>query len=587
MAVTVPDWADTLLDLVGVNWPNVDEDAYREMADALREFADDLEDDGQLANNHFERLLSSGEGESIKALDEHWKTVKGKHLKDIVSAARTIAKALDLAAGAIEAMKGKAVVELGVLAGQTGLALSLIPVTGGLSALLGAGAIALTKKTLLKLLTEAAEEAVAHIVAAMTEPAVAALEGMAADLVVQLGAMAIGLQDGVDLDQTKQAGKDGFKDGVQSGKESLNLASAGGGSGGAGGGSGLSDLFIDHDEHDRAHGKLTGVSTNIHGKTTSKLTKAKTAHGRTRGRDSIAQAIDPVADKAVAALMKATKQVGDHMGKTLPKAVKQISTDHKNNDDDLAARIAKAKAKAQQGGKGGGGNGGGGGGGSKPPTGGGGGGNNNNGNNGNGPKGNPLNPQPDWHGKSSKGMKNHRRDAQDVKHLSEDEQKKLMVSEAKQLADNAQKQPVSNPYPEGKHRLKTACAGTLLHDGVLTTHSSNTSIGNSQMNTHPALKQILDKVEQDMVAANLSPGNGHGKCAEVSLISDRLHHLDPTGTKIVTADDVQKAMKGSLVYSVQIGNLRPGEGQLFHGDYKPPCRSCARMLPLAGVIAHH
>ncbi|WP_426405402.1 hypothetical protein ACN9M0_00440 [Streptomyces sp. R-07] len=59
MAVTVPDWADTLLDLVGVNWPNVDEDAYREMADALREFADDLADDGRLANNHMERLLSS------------------------------------------------------------------------------------------------------------------------------------------------------------------------------------------------------------------------------------------------------------------------------------------------------------------------------------------------------------------------------------------------------------------------------------------------------------------------------------------------------------------------------------------------
>ncbi|MEV4427104.1 hypothetical protein AB0K23_37790, partial [Streptomyces sp. NPDC049602] len=65
MAVTVPDWADTLLDLIGVAWPNVDEDAYREMADALREFADDLEDDGQLANNHFERLLSSGQGESM------------------------------------------------------------------------------------------------------------------------------------------------------------------------------------------------------------------------------------------------------------------------------------------------------------------------------------------------------------------------------------------------------------------------------------------------------------------------------------------------------------------------------------------
>ncbi|MGW8575174.1 hypothetical protein [Streptomyces niveus] len=32
---------DTMFDVVGVGWPNVDEDAYRDMADTLREFADD------------------------------------------------------------------------------------------------------------------------------------------------------------------------------------------------------------------------------------------------------------------------------------------------------------------------------------------------------------------------------------------------------------------------------------------------------------------------------------------------------------------------------------------------------------------
>ncbi|AJF68996.1 hypothetical protein SVTN_36545 [Streptomyces vietnamensis] len=171
-------------------------------------FADDLADDGQLANNHMERLLSSGHGEAMDALNEHWTKVKGKHLKDMVSAARTIADALDLAAGAIEVMKGKALVELGVLAGQTGLAMALIPVTGGLSTLLGAGAIAFTKKQLLKLITQALEEAVGHVVSVMTEPVVAALENMAADLVVQVGMDALGVQNGVDLDRTKQAGKD-------------------------------------------------------------------------------------------------------------------------------------------------------------------------------------------------------------------------------------------------------------------------------------------------------------------------------------------------------------------------------------------
>ncbi|MGA5195298.1 YwqJ-related putative deaminase [Streptomyces exfoliatus] len=147
-------------------------------------------------------------------------------------------------------------------------------------------------------------------------------------------------------------------------------------------------------------------------------------------------------------------------------------------------------------------------------------------------------------------MKNHRRDALDVSHLSEDEQRRLLVEESGRLADDAKNQPPSNPYPEGKHRLKTACAGTLLHD-------------------------------------DLNAGNGHGKCAEVALISDRLHQIDPNGTSIRTPEDVRKAMEGSLVHSVQIGNMRPGDDQLLHGQYKPPCRSCERMLPLVGVIAHH
>ncbi|MFC7976184.1 DUF6531 domain-containing protein [Streptomyces cinereoruber] len=352
MAVTVPDWADTLLDVVGVNWPNVDEDAYREMADALREFADDLSDDGQLANNHMERLLSSGQGEAMDALNRHWTKVKGKHLKDIVSAARTIAGALDLAAGAIEAMKWKAVAELGILAGQTGLAMALIPVTGGLSALLGAGAIAFTKKQLLKLITGAMEEAVGHIVAVMTEPAVAALENMAADLVVQVGMDALGVQEGVDLNRTGQAGKEGFDQGVQGAKEGLNLASTGGG-GGSGGGDGKG-VHIEHDEHDRAGTKLNGVSVGIHGRTAGRLTKAKTAQGRNKGRDDIADALDPVIEKAMGALVKSARTMGDHIGEALPKAVKQISKDHRNNDDDIRDRFARTHKDGDGNGNGGG-----------------------------------------------------------------------------------------------------------------------------------------------------------------------------------------------------------------------------------------
>jgi hypothetical protein len=55
---TLPDWADEVLDYIGINFPNVDEDDYRDMASALREFAEDIEDHGaEVAPGHPEAAL--------------------------------------------------------------------------------------------------------------------------------------------------------------------------------------------------------------------------------------------------------------------------------------------------------------------------------------------------------------------------------------------------------------------------------------------------------------------------------------------------------------------------------------------------
>ncbi|MFJ5099837.1 RHS repeat-associated core domain-containing protein [Streptomyces sp. NPDC088554] len=356
MAVIVPDWADTLLDVIGVAWPNVDEDAYRDMADALREFAEDLKDDGWQANQHVQRLLSSGRGEAMDALNGHWGKVKDKHIADIAGAAGIVAGALDTAAGAIEGMKVAALVQLGYLAAEAGIALSLIPVTGGLSLLLGGAAMRATQEVVKRLIKECMEEAVGYLVAALTEPAVAALENMAAELVIQLGANALGVRDGVDLGQVGQSGKEGFREGADGAKDALSLASAGGGTGpGVGPGAG-DGVRIDHAEHARAGTKLNLVGVSVLGTTAGKLATAKRHHGRTRGRDSIANVIDPVADKAMDALEKAVKEMGDHLGEKLPQAVRRISKDQKKIDDDIRTRIAGVRDRSgkDDGGSGGG-----------------------------------------------------------------------------------------------------------------------------------------------------------------------------------------------------------------------------------------
>ncbi|MFE2845279.1 hypothetical protein ACFXKS_17250, partial [Streptomyces scopuliridis] len=144
MGYTIPEGVDTMLDIVGVGWPNVDEDAYRDMADALREFADDADDDGHTAHGHIQRLLSTGQGESLTALDAHWKKVQGKN-KDLAGAARLIAGALDRVADIIVARKIAAVAELADLCATVGITLAFAPVTAGLSTLIAGAKIAATR----------------------------------------------------------------------------------------------------------------------------------------------------------------------------------------------------------------------------------------------------------------------------------------------------------------------------------------------------------------------------------------------------------------------------------------------------------
>ncbi|WKX70636.1 hypothetical protein [Streptomyces sp. XD-27] len=43
MSVVLPDELSMVLNLIGVSWPNVDEDDYRDMADALRDFATEID----------------------------------------------------------------------------------------------------------------------------------------------------------------------------------------------------------------------------------------------------------------------------------------------------------------------------------------------------------------------------------------------------------------------------------------------------------------------------------------------------------------------------------------------------------------
>ncbi|QIY53496.1 RHS repeat protein [Streptomyces sp. RPA4-5] len=347
MGVVLPGWADEVLDIIGVSWPNVDEDDYREMADAMREFADDIDDGANEAHTAIQGLVSSAGGSiAVEALNAHWSKINGTHLKNLGECGRMAATALDGVAILIEGAKLGAIVQLGILAAEVIAAQAAAPFTLGLSEVGALAATQATRVIVKRLFKEVCQQVAEQVVSMALTPVEEALGAMVGDLVVQLGANALGVQDGVDLGQTAKAGKEGFNQGVQGAKKSaksaadnpMELLSAGGRGGGRGGsgGSGGSGFSHDPEEHDRVVTGLQSASGTFRNKAGGKIGRAKSHHGRTRGKDAIADAANAMLDKVIDGIEKGLKKAAKHLDDSMTRGIKQMAKNHHDNDKALA-----------------------------------------------------------------------------------------------------------------------------------------------------------------------------------------------------------------------------------------------------------
>ncbi|MEV0370543.1 DUF6531 domain-containing protein [Streptomyces sp. NPDC050636] len=357
MGVVLPGWADELLDLIGVSWPNVDEDDYREMANAMREFADDIDEGANEAHTAIQSLVSSGGGSlAVEALSAHWGKINGQHLKGLADCGRMAGTAMDGVAVLIEGAKIAALVQLGILAAEVIAAQAAAPFTLGLSEVGALAATQATRMIVKRLFKEVCQQVAEQVISIALTPVEEALASMVGDLVVQLGANALGVQDGVDLGQTAKAGKDGFNQGVQDAKDSaksaaenpMELLSAGGRRGGSGGsgGSGSSSggsssgggsgFSFDKDEHDKVVTSLESAGGTFRNKAGGKIGKAKSHHGRTRGKDFIADAANTMLDKVIDGIENAVKKTAKHLDDNMTRGVKQMAKNHHENDKGLA-----------------------------------------------------------------------------------------------------------------------------------------------------------------------------------------------------------------------------------------------------------
>ncbi|MFD0169150.1 DUF6531 domain-containing protein, partial [Streptomyces decoyicus] len=325
----------------------MDEDDYREMADAMREFADDIDDGANEAHTAIQGLVSSAGGSiAVEALNAHWSKVNGTHLKNLGECGRMAATALDGVAIFIEGAKLGAIVQLGILAAEVIAAQAAAPFTLGLSEVGALAATQATRVIVKRLFKEVCQQVAEQVISMALTPVEEALGAMVGDLVVQLGANALGVQDGVDLGQTAKAGKEGFNQGVQGAKESaksaadnpMELLSAGGRGGGRGGsgGSGGSGFSHDPEEHDRVVTGLQSASGTFRNKAGGKIGRAKSHHGRTRGKDAIADAANAMLDKVIDGIEKGLKKAAKHLDDSMTRGIRQMAKNHHDNDRALA-----------------------------------------------------------------------------------------------------------------------------------------------------------------------------------------------------------------------------------------------------------
>src|SRR5215469_8235198 len=128
MSIDLPPELVFVIGLVGLPWPEVEEDQLRTYAEHLRTFASSLSDTHGTAHARIGGLSATNSGPSYEALVERWAHFSSAHVHELVDSCHTLAAALDAAAEAVEVAKKAIIAALVILATATvGLAEAALP----------------------------------------------------------------------------------------------------------------------------------------------------------------------------------------------------------------------------------------------------------------------------------------------------------------------------------------------------------------------------------------------------------------------------------------------------------------------------
>ncbi len=188
MSIQLPGGVDWVLDLLGFNWPNADEDLLFECAQVWRNFAEAVNQANSDGSTAAGTVFSANSGEAVEGFSKEWGAYNGgagggdNYLRDAAMAAEVIALAFDAAALAVIAGKIAVIVQLVITAAELIAAQAAAPFTLGLSELGAAGATQASRVIIRQILDKLKREVMEAATKAMEHATMDAIKKMTKEL---------------------------------------------------------------------------------------------------------------------------------------------------------------------------------------------------------------------------------------------------------------------------------------------------------------------------------------------------------------------------------------------------------------------
>ena len=199
MSIELPGPVVDFLNIVGVNWPQMNEDAVREFAGHVRDFASNVQDTHSAASSTISQMSSAYSGASYERLLDTWAQMSSSHMQELHEGATVVAGALEGAADVIVAMKLEAIGQLVVMAATFVADQAAAVVTFGLAEAAEAAVIAGAKEIVKALEQQLVQHMMGEVIGKAVEPLEAIVEKAVSGLTYEAAGALLGVPSGGTL----------------------------------------------------------------------------------------------------------------------------------------------------------------------------------------------------------------------------------------------------------------------------------------------------------------------------------------------------------------------------------------------------